>query len=217
MVVVTGGRELPVLPEQLLHVDPGGGRRLHPRVRGVQGGQGHRGAGVVAGPPHQGLPAQPVLPPQVQARAQGPLRLPRRLPRRRRRALRRFLRLRRTAAAAGAVLTALGLRGAPQRVARAPGRHRARRRRGPAPALAAPPGLRAVHARRHGRASPAAAGGGEGHLPARPEEVLRHLAAAAAAAEAAVEFCTHATRDACTCVVFFYNRAQFFVKRRREF
>jgi hypothetical protein len=56
-----GWGELPVLLEHLLHVDPGGGRGLHPRLRGVQGGQGHRGAGVVAGPPHQGLPAQPVF------------------------------------------------------------------------------------------------------------------------------------------------------------
>lgn len=129
-------RELPLLPRQLLHVHPRRRRRrLRPRVRGVQGREGDRGAGVMAGPTHQGLPAQPVLPPQVQARAQGPLRLPRRRLRRR---WRRRL-------GGGEVLAALGVGGAPERVARAAGRHGARRR-GPAAAVAAPAGLRDVRA-----------------------------------------------------------------------
>lgn len=159
-------RELPVLPEQLLHVDPGRGERQHPRLRGVQGGEGDRGAGVVAGPAHQGVAAEPVLPAQVQARAQGSVRVPgRRLPL-------LFVAVRRRRLA---VLAALGVRGAPQRVARGPGRHRAGRRRGPPPALAAPPGLRAVHARRRHAAAAAAAASCEGHLPPRQEAVLRYL------------------------------------------
>jgi hypothetical protein len=156
-------RELPVLPEQLLHVDPGRGERQHPRLRGVQGGEGDRGAGVVAGPAHQGVAAEPVLPAQVQARAQGPVRVPGR-----RLALVFVVAVRRRLA----VLAALGVRGAPQRVARGPGRHRAGRRRGPPPALAAPPGLRAVHARRRHAAAAASC---EGHLPPRQEAVLRYL------------------------------------------
>jgi hypothetical protein len=100
-------------------------------------------------------PSSASIPPQVEALAQGPLCLPRRLS--------RFF--------PGAVLAALGLGGAPQRVARAPGRHRTHRRRGPAPALAAPPGLRAVHARRHHSEA-----GGKSDVPSRQEEVVRHIA-----------------------------------------
>lgn len=161
-------RELPLLPWKLLHVHPrrrrGRRRRLRPRVRGVQGREGDRGAGVVAGPPHQGLPAQPVLPPQVQARAQGALRLPRR----------RLRRRRRLGGGGGEVLAALGVGGAPERVARAAGRHGARRR-GPAAAVAAPAGLRDVRAGRRARAA-AVGGDGDGYVPARQEEVVRrHL------------------------------------------